>query len=143
MQKAKVMQPGVLSLSTSSVTIIAQERGTEFSKVHCMFCNICKDKTTSALLQAHKRQSGMQGTFIVFQDKVKPGKNFTGTQLFDTGGAFYNVPGFLDNLKVSLTSSLLHSAIATCLNHAKDFQISCQLVLSPRCRRTPDQLSAC
>ena len=42
----------------------------------------------------------LQGTFIVFQDKVKPGKNFTGSQLFDTGGAFYNMPGYLDNLKV-------------------------------------------
>lgn len=44
-----------------------------------------------------------QGVFIVFQDKVKPGKNFTGTQLFDTGGAFYNVPGFMDNLKGTKT----------------------------------------
>ena len=50
---------------------------------------------------------GLQGTFIVFQDKVKPGKNFTGTQLFDTGGAFYNVPGFMDNLKVSLMTSII------------------------------------
>ena len=68
----------------------------------------------------------MQGTFIVFQDKVKPGKNFTGTQLFDTGGAFYNVPGFLDNLKVSLTSSWLHPASLSSHNEAEALQISCQ-----------------
>ena len=42
----------------------------------------------------------LQGTFVVFQDKVKPGKSFTGSQLFDTGGAFFNMPGYLDNLKV-------------------------------------------
>ena len=43
----------------------------------------------------------LQSVFIVFQDKIKPGKNYTGSQLFDNGGAFYNVPGYLDNLKVS------------------------------------------
>lgn len=36
----------------------------------------------------------------MFQDKIKPGKNYTGSQLFDTGGAFYNMPGYLDNMKV-------------------------------------------
>ena len=41
-----------------------------------------------------------QSVFIVFQDKIRPGKNYTGSQLFDNGGAFYNVPGYLDNLKV-------------------------------------------
>ncbi|KAL3136014.1 hypothetical protein ABBQ32_007051 [Trebouxia sp. C0010 RCD-2024] len=45
-----------------------------------------------------------QGVFIVFQDKVKPGKNYTGSQLFDTGGAFYNMPGYLDNLKGTKTA---------------------------------------
>ena len=62
-----------------------------------MLCGAFHHRCTSL-----KREAHLQGVFIVFQDKVKPGKNFTGTQLFDTGGAFYNVPGFLDNLKVSL-----------------------------------------
>jgi len=56
-------------------------------------------------LDLDSKTCGLQGTFIVFQDKVKPGKNFTGTQLFDTGGAFYNVP--MDNLKVSLITSII------------------------------------
>ena len=53
----------------------------------------------------------MQSVFIVFQDKIRPGKNYTGSQLFDNGGAYYNVPGYLDNLKVTLdlNSTLLDS----------------------------------
>lgn len=70
-------------------------------------------------LSAHVLQcpSGLclQGTFIVFQDKVKPGKNYTGSQLFDTGGAFYNMPGYLDNLKVSLSPLLLHLFVSHAL----------------------------
>ena len=54
----------------------------------------------------------MQGVFVVFQDKVKPGKNFTGSQLFDNGGAFYNMPGFLDNLKV-------RAMISNVISHAQ------------------------
>lgn len=57
-------------------------------------------------LGSDRKTLDLQGVFIVFQDKVKPGKNFTGTQLFDTGGAFYNVPGFMDNLKVSIINSI-------------------------------------
>ena len=55
----------------------------------------------------------LQGVFIVFQDKAKPGKNYTGSQLFDTGGAFYNMPGYLDNLKVRLQLTSLSAAPLT------------------------------
>ncbi len=60
----------------------------------------------ACLYISDRKTLDVQGVFIVFQDKVKPGKNFTGTQLFDTGGAFYNVPGFMDNLKVSIINSI-------------------------------------
>ena len=69
---------------------------------------------------------GLQGTFIVFQDKVKPGKNFTGTQLFDTGGAFYNVPGFMDNLKVSMISSIIYFVV---LGYCTRLPRGCQQLL--------------
>lgn len=52
----------------------------------------------------------LQSVFIVFQDKIRPGKNYTGSQLFDNGGAYYNVPGYLDNLKVSSCHTVLSTA---------------------------------
>lgn len=64
-----------------------------------------------------KRNYAAQGVFIVFQDKVKPGKNFTGSQLFDTGGAFYNVPGFLDNLKVGPRARRIKTAQTGLVTH--------------------------
>lgn len=58
----------------------------------------------------------LQSVFIVFQDKIRPGKNYTGSQLFDNGGAFYNVPGYLDNLKVGFIRQLDCSDLC-CFHH--------------------------
>ncbi len=93
----------ILHLSHSSLTRAFP------AMLHSSVYSQCGDLACMCIseLGLDSKTCGLQGTFIVFQDKVKPGKNFTGTQLFDTGGAFYNVPGFMDNLKVSLMTSII------------------------------------
>ena len=79
----------------------------ESSRIACVCC--------PQVLLVSESLMWPQGVFIVFQDKIKPGKNFTGNQLFDTGGAFYNVPGFMDNLKVRLSPCKIKNSLAQLL----------------------------
>jgi len=55
----------------------------------------------------------VQGRFVMFSDEMRPGRTFWRDDVFDitqtADGPFYNVPGYLDNFKVSY----MHLCICT------------------------------